>query len=60
VFCWWNAQLTPPGFSLVFDAGAEPLMVWLSFQRSLARLKQPVERNGKPIAARCVFGREEE
>jgi hypothetical protein len=24
-------------------AGAEPLMVWLSFQHSLARLTQPVE-----------------
>jgi hypothetical protein len=36
-------RLTPPRFSLVFAAGAEPLMVWLSFQHSLARLTQPVE-----------------
>jgi hypothetical protein len=37
------APFTPPRFSLVFAAGAEPLMVWLSFQYSLARLTQPVE-----------------
>src|SRR5712664_1128129 len=44
---------------LVFAAGAEPLMVRLSFQRSLARLTQPGV-NEKPTAARCVFGCEEE
>jgi hypothetical protein len=36
------------------------LAVWLSFQHSLARLTQPVERNEKPIAARCAFECEEE
>ncbi len=47
--------LTAAGFFLVFAAGAEALMAWLSFQHSLVRLTQPVERNEKPIAARCVF-----
>jgi hypothetical protein len=51
--------LTPAGFFLVF-AGAETLMAWLSFQHSLVRLTQPVERNEKPIAARNVFEGEEE
>jgi hypothetical protein len=27
-------RFTPVGFSLVFAAGAEPLMAWLWFQRS--------------------------
>jgi hypothetical protein len=52
--------LTPAGFFLVFAAGAEALMAWLSFQHSLVRLTQPVERNEKPIAARTVFEGEEE
>jgi hypothetical protein len=36
-------RFTPAGFSLVIAAGAEPLMVWLSFQHSLGRLPPPVE-----------------
>jgi hypothetical protein len=35
-------RFTPAGFSLVFAVGTELLMVWLSFQDSLARLTQPV------------------
>jgi len=48
------------GFFLVFAAGAEALMVWVSFQHSLERLTQPVNLTEKPIAARCVFECEEE
>ena len=33
---------------MVIAAGADPLMVWLSFQHSLGRLTQPVERSGQP------------
>ena len=36
-------RFTPAGFSLVIAAGADPLMVWLSFQHSLGRLPPPVE-----------------
>src|SRR5258707_462413 len=35
-------RFTPAVLSLVVAAGAEPLMVWLSFQHSLGRLTQPV------------------
>jgi len=30
-------RFTPAGFSLVFVAGVEPLIAWLSFRHSLAR-----------------------
>ena len=52
--------LAHAGGFLVFAAGAEALMVWVSFQHSLARLTQPVKLTEKPIAARCVFECEEE
>jgi hypothetical protein len=55
-----GAPSRPAGFSLVFAGRGDPLVVSLSFQHSLARLTQPVERNEKPIAARFVFEREEE
>jgi hypothetical protein len=41
--CSRSPWLTPAGFFLVFAAGAAALMVWVSFQHSLARLTQPVE-----------------
>jgi hypothetical protein len=53
-------RFTPAGFSLLFAGRGDPLLVWLSFQHSWARLTQPVERNEKPIAARFAFEREEE
>ncbi len=55
-----KGPVTSASFSLVFAAGVEPLMARLSFQHSLARWTRPVERNEKPIAARCVFECEEE
>ena len=58
--CSCSPWLTPAGFFLVFAAGAEALMVWVSFQHSLERLTQPVKLTEKPIAARCVFECEEE
>jgi hypothetical protein len=36
------APFTPPRFSLVFDGRGDPLMMWLSFQHSLACLTHPV------------------
>jgi len=41
-------RYTPAGFSLVFAPHGGPQMVWLSFQHSLGRLTQPVERSGQP------------
>jgi hypothetical protein len=60
-YCVGKARrFKPAGFSLVFAAGVEPLMVRLWFPHSLARWTQPLERNEKPIAARRVFECEEE